>query len=103
MGELIGLIAVGGVFSIPIVAIWTAHQRKMLEMKQQMMGRSDSNVTAAIEELRQELRQLRDTTLQYDLSFDSALQRMESRVETLERRAIASTDSNNPLEQRLGR
>ena len=37
------------------------------------------------EALRQEVRALRDTTMQYDLSFDAALERMESRVESIER------------------
>ena len=31
MGEFIGLIAVMGVFGIPIVAIWTKHREKMIE------------------------------------------------------------------------
>ena len=31
MGEFIGLVAVMGVFGIPIVAIWTKHREKMIE------------------------------------------------------------------------
>ena len=31
MGEFIGLVAVMGVFGIPIVAIWTKHREKMID------------------------------------------------------------------------
>jgi uncharacterized protein YlxW (UPF0749 family) len=64
----------------------------MMEMKLQMQSQGDSNLQAQVEALRQEVRSLRDTTMQYDLSFDTALQRMEARVESLERRT-GQTDS----------
>jgi hypothetical protein len=44
-------------------------------------------VTAVREELaalRTQVTELRDTTMQYDLSFDTALQRLERRVEQVE-------------------
>jgi hypothetical protein len=85
-GEFIGLIAVLGVFGIPIVAIWTGHRQKVLEMQLQLRQKGDASVHASIEALREEVRQLKDTTMQYDLSFDSALQRMEQRVDGVERR-----------------
>ena len=43
---------------------------------------------AEIEAMRQEMRSLRDTTTQYDLSFDTALQNMEKKVEILNRKLL---------------
>ena len=92
---MIELVAIIAVFSIPLSAIWAYHRRKMLEIQLKLRGQGTStDVKAEIEALRQELRSLRDTTTQYDISFDTALQRMESRVEGVERqvRAIQSED-----------
>ena len=41
---------------------------------------------AELEVTRQELRDLRDTSMQYDLSFDTAIGRVENRVAHVERR-----------------
>ena len=74
-----------------MIAIWTGHQRKMLEMRLQLQNQGDTGLRAEVETLRQEVRSLRDTSMQYDLSFDTALQRMEKRVEGVERRTGATT------------
>ena len=102
---LIPIIAVGGVFGIPIVAILTSHRQKVLEMQMRMRNEGDAGVRASVEALRQEVQQLRDTTLQYDLSFDNALQRMDQRVEGLERRVteVSSTQGTNNQVVTLGR
>lgn len=73
------------IFGIPIVAILSAHHRKVLELK--LKARGEAGVLAEIEKLRAELRELRDTTTRFDLSFDTALQRLESRIEHLERQS----------------
>ena len=57
-------------------------------MKLQLNNQGDSGVRAELEALRHEVRSLRDTSMQYDLSFDTALQRMEQRVERMERGAL---------------
>ena len=88
MGELVGMIAILCVFGIPLSAIWTGHRRQMLELQLRLRNEGGGSVHAEVEALRQEVRMLRDTTMQYDLSFDTALQRIEQRVETMERRAI---------------
>ena len=100
--DFIGLIAVLCVFGIPLSAIWTHHRRKMLEMQLRLRNEGSSNVRTEVEALRQEVRALRDTTMQYDLSFDTALQRMEQRVEMIERRAI-SGETGSMAELRNGR
>ena len=102
MEHMIGLIAVLCVFGIPLSAIWTSHKRKVLELQLQMRGQGDSSVHAEMEALRQEVRSLRDTSTQYDLSFDTALQRMDHRVEAIERR-VATIQSDDVLRVGSGR
>jgi hypothetical protein len=87
MGDLAGIIGILCVFGIPLSAIWTHHRRKVLEMQLQLRGQGDTGRSAEFDALRQEVRSLRDTSTQYDLSFDAALQRMEQRVERMERQA----------------
>ena len=88
MGEFVGLVAVLCFFGIPLSAIWGQNRRKMMELKLRLTQGDDAAVRASVEALRAEVRALRDTTMQYDISFDSALQRVESRVDRIERRAI---------------
>lgn len=103
----------GDVFLIPLVAIVFGtgmivsvvglamhHHRKLLEMKQRgsiQAARPD----AEIEKLRAEIAELRETTTRYDLSFDTALQRIEGRLEVVERaqgsEAAAATQPANTL------
>ena len=91
MGEFVGLVAVLCFFGIPLSAIWGHNRRKMMELKLRMTQGDDAAVRASIEALRAEVKALRDTTMQYDISFDSALQRVESRVDRIERRALPAT------------
>ena len=93
-GEFIGLVAVMLIFGIPLSVIWTSHRRQILELKlryQMQQNTGDQSVQAAVTALREEVRALRDTTTQYDISFDNALHRMEQRVDGLERHAIGQT------------
>lgn len=84
------MLAIMSVFSIPLFALWSHHRRKVLEMQLQLRNQGNSgSSTGELEEIRKEVRALRDTTMQYDLSFDTALQRMEQRVEGIERRVAA--------------
>jgi hypothetical protein len=80
------ILAILCVFGIPLSVIWTSHRRKMMELQLKLKQQGSSDVQGSINSLREEVRQLRDTTMQYDLSFDAAMQRMEQRVEGLERR-----------------
>ena len=102
MGEVIGLVAVILIFVIPIVKIGTDHQRKVLAMKLQLGNQGDSGMRAELDALRREVHSLRDTCTQYDLSFDTALQRMESRVEGIER-SVQSIQSSDVLRVGIGR
>ena len=92
MMEFAALIATILVLSIPLFALWSYHRCKVLEL--QVRGQGVGGVRAELDALRQEMRMLRDTSTQYDLSFDTALQRMEQRVAGVERgvQAIQAQD-----------
>lgn len=85
MVEFAALLAIILILSIPLFALWSYHRRKVLEMQLQIRGQGEGGVRAELDAVRQELRMLRDTSTQYDLSFDAALQRMEQRVAGVER------------------
>jgi hypothetical protein len=82
MGDLIGLVAVVLIFGGPMFALWTRYQLEHERLRQE---KSDK----AFEQLRQELAQVRETSTQYALSFEDALQRMERRLDSLEDRVNA--------------
>lgn len=85
------LIMVGGglgamVLAIPFYAIWTYNRRKMEEIRARQRVDISAETRAALEALRQEIADLRDTTTKYDVSFDTALQRLEGRLAGVEQR-----------------
>jgi hypothetical protein len=84
-GEFIGLVAVICIFGTPMVAILTNHQRRLAEIRAKTRS-GEGSALAEMQELKREFMELRDTTTRYDLSFDAALQRLESRVGNLESR-----------------
>ena len=92
---MIGLVAVVLIFGLPVIGILTSHHRKVLELKAKMGGTVDSNVAAELSELKKQVSELRDTTTRYDLSFDAALQRMESRMGHMEQR-IGKVEQASP-------
>lgn len=100
MGEFIGMVAVVMIFGIPLSAILTAHRRQVLEMKLRMKEQGDQGTVEALHNLQQEMMQLRDTTSRFDVGFDTALQRIEGRLNTLEQRVSRVEDQNtNPSRQ----
>ena len=90
---IVGLVAIVMIFSIPLAGIITEHNKKILELKLRLQGQGDAGLRAELEALKAEVHSLRDTSTQYDLSFDTALQRMEARVEGLERRSIGQSET----------
>ena len=87
---LVSMFGVMFVFGAPVVLVRTilAHKQKMRELEVRGINGSDSSLRAEIEAMRHEMRSLRDTTTQYDLSFDTALQNMEKKVEILNRKLL---------------
>lgn len=68
------------------IPIWTHHKRAMLQLRLKMGQDADSSVLAEMQALKQQMAEMRDTTTRYDMSFDAALQRIESRVGHVEGR-----------------
>ncbi|CEK12679.1 hypothetical protein [Chthonomonas calidirosea] len=98
---MIGVLIVLIVFGVPLSAIWTEHLRQVRKMELETRGRMNDGVLAEIAALRQELQSLRDTTTQYDLSFDTALQNLERRMQTLEQRTVRPLqETESPQYQR---
>lgn len=89
MEEIFWILIPLAAFMIPITAIWTAHQRKMIELRLQLGQGENFNVTEELRQMKNQISELRDTTTRYDMSFDSALQRIESRVGNLETRVTS--------------
>jgi hypothetical protein len=83
---IVGLLVTMMVFAIPWYAISTYHRRKMEEIRGKHRVDIEAETRAAIEALRQEMAALRDTSTQYDVSFDTALNRLDSRMSHLEQR-----------------
>ncbi|MDW8320798.1 MAG: hypothetical protein RMM08_05505 [Armatimonadota bacterium] len=92
MGELIGLVTVILIFGTPFFAMWTRYRIEQEKIRQQKTDR-------ALEEIRQELAQVRETSTQYALSFEDALQRIERRLDTLEERV--GTMEGQQIQSRL--
>jgi hypothetical protein len=76
-------------FGLPIIAIVTSHQRKMMEMKLRLGDQRQSAPSSELQDLRRAIDELRDTTTRYDISFDAALQRMDSRMNNVEQKLSA--------------
>ena len=99
---IIGSIITGTVclliFGLPFYAIWTYHKRKMEELRMKNRANIDEQTRAAIEALRGEFNALRDTTTQYDVSFDSALRRIESRMSHMEQRITSVEQDKQAVE-----
>ena len=79
------------VMSIPIVAIVTSHKRKMMELQLKQGNAASDSVVDEIRDLKRQIAELRDTTTRYDMSFDTALQRLEGRMNAMEQRQSSDT------------
>lgn len=99
------LIFGGGGMLTKIWANWNATRIELARLRAEQNSGAGSNsreVTALREELaalREEVHSLKDTATQYDISFDTALQNMDSRVAHLERRVASTTTSTEEIQQ----
>ncbi len=92
MDDLVQLLGACFLFGwIPITVYWK-HKIRFEEVRAQNrhQGSSDDAATLnALQELRQDVQALRDTTTKFDMTFDAALDRLEARVERVETRTAA--------------
>jgi hypothetical protein len=104
--EILTLMLVGvplvGVASIVPMLIWTHHRRKMEELRMQGRKIVAEDIRTEFATIRAEIRDLRDTAMQYDLSFDTALQQMERRMNKFERGSFIETESSTHHNISLG-
>src|SRR5258706_137169 len=101
-GEYIALVAVMMVLGIPLSAIWTNPGRTMEQIRQQTNRLRADDIKAEFEAVREEIRDLRDTSMQYDLSFDTALHQIERRLAHLERPKLNSHVDADDLNVNVG-
>ena len=87
------VIPLAGIICLFGLPIWTHHNRKMMELKLKMRQGADDSTLAEMRALKEQIAELRDTTTRYDMSFDAALQRIESRVSHVEGR-VNSLEAN---------
>ena len=71
---------------IPIVAIMAKHHHNLVEMRLKMHQQGDHSVMSEMLQLKAQIADLRDTSTRFDMSFDTALQRIEARTGKLEER-----------------
>ena len=96
---LIALVAIALPMSIPIIAIVTSHQRKMAEIRARSSDPSSSTLNELrlqLSAVREEITTLRDTSTRFDMSFDAALSRLESRVDRVEDARAVIADGTLP-------
>ena len=104
--EILTLMLVGvplvGVSSIIPMLIWTHHRRKMEELRMQGRRLVAEDIRTEFATIRAEIRDLRDTSMQYDLSFDTAMQQMERRVNKIERGSYLDSETSTHHNVKFG-
>ncbi|MGC4047943.1 MAG: hypothetical protein QM758_29465 [Armatimonas sp.] len=104
--EVIALAGMTLTFGIPLLAIWTHHVRKLAEIKARGVENKDSALRNEVAALRAEVEALRDTTTKFDLSFDSQLTQLETRMERAESKSVDMSryqTEETPQNQLIGR
>jgi hypothetical protein len=103
---IIPLFGIAFTMGIPLLAIWTNHVRKLAEIKSRGVQSNDSALRSEVERLRAEVESLRDTTTKFDLSFDSQLTQLETRMERVESKNVDLSryqTEEKPQAQTVGR
>ncbi len=102
---MIPIVAIVGGISAGIFKMYTEHQERLAALRVQSGGRVDTGVTDAVEALRVEVAQLRDTSTRYDMSLQHSLEELQHRVGVVESRtrpASISVGEPEGLQQRAG-
>ena len=86
MDYLMGFIATVGFFGSVPLTVWLANKAKLDRLKIERgiqgntLGSQDGSVLEELKALRAEVAALRDTSTQFDLSLEHAVQHLEERV-----------------------
>src|SRR2546423_11385974 len=83
-------IIAGAATIVAAILIGTRAWIKVTQIQADAQKQGDKEALAAVNALRMEVADLRDTATRYDVSFDTALQRIEARVGHLENARIAA-------------
>lgn len=81
------VVVIAGSISIPIIiASMMNHRRKMMELDMQAKSRISFDTQKALDEVRMEMKMLRDSSTKYNISLDNSLQRVNDTIIRLEAR-----------------
>jgi hypothetical protein len=81
---VLALTAIGTTGSV--IANYINYRHKLAELRLKGGAEGNEQLVAELQELKKQMADLRDTTTRYDMSFDAALQRLESRTANVEQR-----------------
>lgn len=104
MGDLIALVAIIAPFSIPIIAIWLAHQRRIAEIQSRNLTSMNNATRAELDTLKRDFENLRDVVTQHSMSLDNTMSRLDDTILRMERRInrLESADNRVDTPNRLG-
>jgi len=94
------------IFAAPVALLGSLIYLKFKadERRHQLAMQSQQSQSHHVETLQTELHQLRDTSTQFDVSLQHSLDRIEQRLEHLERRMNNLSDAKiDPVQQVIGR
>lgn len=85
MGFFEFIIACVGISTVgSVLNSYIRYRQKVAELRLKSGSKSGQDSLVEMRALRNQMMELRDTTSEYNLSFDTALQRLESRITQLE-------------------
>ena len=95
-GEETAVMIVMSVMSVPLAGIITWHRQQIEKIRASKPSSSpssnlDAAVLAELNQVKEQLLALRDTTTKFDLSFDASLDNMEERMKRVEERQLSQT------------
>lgn len=103
LGELTGLVAVIMIFGVPMVAVYTEHRRKLLQMQLDAKVQTENGWREEAAKLRNEINALRDTSTRFDLSLEDSLERVEQRLQNVEIRTLPTVNAEERSHIQSGR
>jgi TolA-binding protein len=90
LGVMIPIVAIVMGIGSGMLKMWTNHQQEMARIRSASRAQVGEAAQGQFEDLRRELMALRDTTTQYDMSVEKALEEIRHRLTVVEGRTGAS-------------